>query len=83
MPGMAASKAEFQVGSEAGPAVGFLTRWARYDLPRIFSRMAPSTIRSKKAMASGGSPRYSLQASKSMLVARAVERFPLRASMTF
>jgi hypothetical protein len=40
-----------------------LARWARYDLPRIFSRMAPSTTRSRKAIAKGGSPRYSLQAS--------------------
>ena len=64
-------------GSYAASALaagGFLARWARYDLPRIFRRIAPSTMRSRKAIAKGGSPRYSLHASKSMFVARAVER---------
>src|SRR5512140_171023 len=45
------------------------------DLPPkllIFRRMAPSTMRSRKAIARGGSPRYSLHASKSIFVARAV-----------
>ena len=59
--------------SDLEAAGGFLTRWARYDLPRIFSRMAPSTTRSKKAIANGGSPRYSVHASKSMFVTKAVE----------
>ena len=36
----------------------------------------------EKAIASGGSPRYSLQASKSMFVISVVEWRPLRASMT-
>jgi hypothetical protein len=43
--------------SALAAAGGFLARWARYDLPRIFRRMAPSTIRSRKAIAKGGSPR--------------------------
>ena len=37
--------------------------------------MAPSTSRSSIAMASGASPRYCAQASKSTLVIRIVERF--------
>ena len=45
------------VASGLGGSGGFFARWARYDLPRIFSRMAPSTTRSRKAIASGGSPR--------------------------
>ena len=49
-------------------------RWARYDLPSSFNTMAPSTTRSRKAMASGGSPRYSSQVSKSTLVTSAVLR---------
>src|SRR5439155_26954097 len=52
-------------------------RWARYDLPWIFRMIAPSTIRSKNAIASGGSPRYSPHAGKSMFVTNAVDR-PLR-----
>src|SRR4051812_1248660 len=40
-------------------------RCARYDLPLIFTMIAPSTIRSRNAIASGGSPRYSPHASKS------------------
>ena len=43
-------------------------RCARYDLPLIFTMIAPSTIRSRNAIASGGSPRYSPHASKSMFV---------------
>src|ERR1051326_5484188 len=49
-------------------------RCARYDLPLIFRMAAPSTIRSRNAMASGGSPRYSPQFSKSTFVTRAVDR---------
>ena len=49
-------------------------RWARYDLPLILRMIAPSTIRSKNAIANGGSPRYSPQASKSMFVTNAVDR---------
>ena len=59
-----------------------LRRWARYDLPLIFTMIAPSTIRSRNAIASGGSPRYSPHASKSMFVTSAVERCGLRASIT-
>lgn len=36
---------------------GFFARWARYDLPQIFKGIAPSTTRSRKAIARGGSPR--------------------------
>ena len=54
-------------------------RWARYDLPLIFTMIAPSTIRSRNAIASGGSLRYSSHASKSMFVTSAVERCGLRA----
>jgi hypothetical protein len=42
--------------------------------------MAPSTTRSRKAISSGESPRYSPRASKSMVVISAVER-AVRASM--
>ena len=59
-----------------------LARCARYDLPAIFRMIAPSTIRSKSAIASGGSPRYSPHASKSMFVTNAVERCSVRASTT-
>ena len=45
-----------------------------------FRITAPSTRRSRKALASGGSPRYSAHAAKSMFVANAVERRPVRAS---
>ena len=45
------------VASGFGGSGAFLARWTRYDLPRILRRMAPSTTRSKKAIASGGSPR--------------------------
>ncbi len=42
-----------------GDAVGLagLARCARYDFPLIFRMMAPSTTRSRNAVASGGSPR--------------------------
>jgi len=46
-----------QAASGLAAAGGFLARWARYDLPRIFSGIAPSTMRSRKAIARGGSPR--------------------------
>lgn len=45
------------VASGFGGSDAFLARWTRYDLPRIFRRMAPSTTRSRKAIASGGSPK--------------------------
>src|SRR5271166_2748125 len=38
--------------------------------------VAPSTIRSRNAIASGGSPRYSPHFSKSMFVTNAVDRSP-------
>src|SRR5262249_14872376 len=57
-------------------------RCARYDLPLIFTMIAPSTSRSRIAIASGASPRYSPHASKSMFVTSAVERFGLRASIS-
>ena len=57
-------------------------RWARYDLPAMRMMMALYAMRSRIAMAKGGSPRYSLQALKSMLVTRAVDRRSLRASIT-
>jgi hypothetical protein len=53
------------------------------DWPLIFRMMAPSTMRSRKAIAHGGSPRYSPQASKSMLVTSAVDRCWLLASTIF
>jgi len=51
------ASAEGYVLSGLGGLGTFLARWARYDLPRIFRRMAPSTTRSRKAMARGGSPK--------------------------
>src|SRR3954464_6281168 len=51
---------------------------ARYDRPLVFRMIAPSTTRSKNAIANGGSPRYSPHASKSMFATNAVDR-PLRA----
>jgi hypothetical protein len=48
-------------------------RCARYDLPLIFMMFAPSTIRSRNAMASGGSPGHSHHFSKSMFVIKAVD----------
>src|SRR3982751_2782348 len=48
---------------------------ARKDLPLTFRMMAPSTSRSRKAIASGPSERYSPHLSKSTLVTSAVERF--------
>src|ERR1700722_7559276 len=48
----------------AGGFVALAARCARYDLPLIFTMIAPSTTRSRKAIASGGSPREGPPASK-------------------
>jgi hypothetical protein len=60
---------------------GALAFSARSDLPLSLRMMAPSTRRSRKAMASGPSERYSPHFSKSTFVTRAVDRFWLRAAM--
>jgi DNA invertase Pin-like site-specific DNA recombinase len=63
-------------GALYGQAVALSPRrLARYDGPLILRTSAPSTSRSSIAMASGASPRYWPQASKSTLVIRIVERF--------
>jgi hypothetical protein len=70
---------ELDASSESSSTDGRLSilwaRLARCDFASggIFIRRAPSTTRSKKAIANGGSPRYSPHDSKSMLVTKAVE----------
>ena len=54
---------------------------ARYDWPLIVRMIAPSTMRSRKAMATGPSGRYSPHFSKSTLVASAVDFFWFRRAM--
>ena len=48
---------------------------AQREIFVVRMRTAPSTGRSSMAMASGASPRYGAQASKSTLLIRIVERF--------
>lgn len=46
-----------QLGEDEDLPSTRLARWARYDLPSSFMTMAPSTTRSRNAIASGGSPK--------------------------
>src|SRR5688500_4673538 len=65
------SRAYFSAGLSSAPFV----LGARYDFPLTLRIIAPSTSRSRKAIARGPSERYSPHLSKSTFVTSAVERF--------